>query len=55
MRNETRLVMAQNSNGKVITEGDATIYRVGNTIVDDKGNLITGTDNELWNAYRLAN
>ena len=55
MKNETRLVMAKNSNGKTITDGDATIYRIGNTIVDDKGNLVIGTDNELWQAYRLAN
>ena len=55
MRNETRLIMAKNSNAKIISKGDATIYRIGNTIVDDKGNLVTGTDAELWDAYRLAN
>lgn len=53
--NKTRLVMAQNCNAKVITNGDSTLYRVGETIVDDNGNLLTGSDKELWDAYQLAN
>ena len=53
--NKVRLIMIQHINTKVVTDGDATIYRLGNTIVDDKGNLVTGSDVTLWEAYRLSN
>ena len=55
LSNELRLAMAQDSTPKITTSGDATIYTVGNTIVDQHGNLQFGSDADLWSAYRLAN
>lgn len=53
--NELRLALAQGSNPKATTSGDATIYSIGNSVVDQDGNLQFGSDAELWAAYRLAN
>ena len=52
---QVRLAMAQGVNPKITNSGDATIYSVGNTVVDQDGELRFGTDAELWEAYRLAN
>ena len=55
LSNELRLAMAKGSNPKITTSGDATIYSIGNSVVDQDGNLQFGSDAELWAAYRLAN